>query len=120
VNTAASLEEIRTFIEDIYTNVIFVCLFDLAAEHVASVSLEGRIAGVAGAATAVIAASAGGASAEMPFVLPLTVFLSQPTLQYRATLVGVDTRSGPWRDWRLDLRGNVVEIGKAEFERVEP
>jgi hypothetical protein len=122
VNTPASLEEIRTFIEDIYTNVVFVCLFDLTAEHVERVSVEGHIVGVAGGAAAVIAANADHASAEMAFVLPLTAYLSQPTLQYRVTFVGAgsNARSGPWRDWRLDVRGNVVEIGKNEVEEREP
>lgn len=118
VDTPASLEEIRTFIEDIYTNVVFAFLFDLTAEHVQRVALEGRIVGIAGAAAAVIDASTNVSSGQMNFVLPLTVYLSQPTLQYRATFVAADgtARSGPWRDWRLDVRGNVVEIGKNELE----
>jgi hypothetical protein len=118
VNTPSSLEEIRTFIEDIYTNVVFVCLFDLSDEGVESVSIEGRIVGVPGTVTAVIAGAQNATSTELPFVLPLTVYLSQPTLQYRATftLAGGATRVRPWLDWRLDVRGNVVEMDKKELQ----
>jgi hypothetical protein len=117
-NAATSLEEVRTFIEDVFTNVVFVCTFDLATERIDRISIDGRIVGAVGDATALIAASANVASAEMDFVLPLTTYLAQPMLQYRTTTVGSDgaARSGGWRDWRLDVRGNVVEIGKEDLK----
>ncbi|MBL8529393.1 MAG: hypothetical protein JNL68_17045 [Burkholderiales bacterium] len=117
LDTVASLEEIRTFIEDVYTNVAFACPLDLTAERI-RLSLEGRIVGVPQTATVTLEGNT--ASAEMAFVLPLTVYLVQPTLQYRVSVVTADgaTKSGPWRDWRLDLRGNVIEIGKNELEEV--
>ena len=117
-NTGASLDEIRTFVEDIYTNVVFVSMFDLATERLQKVTVEGLIAGVAGAGAATLEQNA--PSGEMAFVQPLTAYLSQPTLQYRATFVAADgaARSGPWRDWRLDVRGNVIELGKDEIQEV--
>jgi hypothetical protein len=107
-----TLEEIRTFVEDLHTNVIFVSAFEMAAEQVHEITVEGRIDGAGDSKTASLKPDA--ISAEMPFVLPLTCFLSQPTLQYRVTFVGMDgnSRVGAWRDWRLDLQGNVIELKK--------
>lgn len=109
---AASLEEIRTFIEDIYTNVVFVCAFDMAGEGLQKLTVEGRLAGVPSDASLDLTPAT--ISGQMPFVLPLTAYLSQPTLQYRATATAANltVRSGQWRDWRLDVRGNVVELYK--------
>jgi hypothetical protein len=111
-NTGGSLEEIRTFVEDLHTNVVFVSTFDWASAGLQEVTVEGRIVGVDGTATAKLKGEA--PSAEMPFVLPLTSYLSQPTLQYRTTFLAADGngRTGEWRDWRLDLQGNVIELKK--------
>ena len=51
-------------------------------------------------------------SGEIGFVLPLTAYLGQPTLQYRTTGLSSDgsARTSAWRDWRLDLQGNVIEL----------
>ncbi len=111
-STGGSLEEIRTFVEDLHTNVVFVSAFDWASAGLEEATIEGRIAGVDGAATAKLNGNT--TSAEMQFVLPLTSYLSQPTLQYRATFLAADgnARTGEWRDWRLDLQGNVIELKK--------
>jgi hypothetical protein len=56
-------------------------------------------------------------SAEMRFVLPLTGYLVKPTLQYRVNSIAANgsAKTGPWRDWRLDLLGNVIELDKNEL-----
>lgn len=114
-DTPIGLEEIRTFIEDIFTNVVFVCVFDLAAAGLEKLIVEARIAGVAGDDTIVITPSV--MSGDMSFVLPLTAYLTQSTLQYRTTVTAANgiARTGPWRDWRLDVRGNIVELEKDEL-----
>jgi hypothetical protein len=107
---AGALDEIRTFIEDIYTNVIFLGSLDFAALRLAYVTIEARIIGVAGSATGTLTAA--DAVAEVKFVLPLTVYLAQPTLQFRLVPTTLDgtVATGPWRDWRLDTLGNVVAV----------
>ena len=110
VPTGGSLEEIRTFVEDLHTNAVFICAFDLAAEQVQKVTVEAQIAGVSGAGTVELLPDR--ISGEIGFVLPLTAYLGQPTLQYRTTALSADgsARTSQWRDWRLDLQGNVVEL----------
>ena len=108
--TGASLEEIRTFVEDLHTNVVFICGFDLAAEQIQKVTVEGQIAGASGASSVELVADK--SSGEIGFVLPLTAYLAHPTLRYRTTSLSNDgsARTSNWRDWRIDLQGNVIEL----------
>ena len=110
VSTGASLEEIRTFVEDLHTNAVFICGFDLTAEQLQKVMVEAQIAGASGAGTVELVPDK--SSGEIGFVLPLTAYLGQPTLQYRTTALSIDgsARTSAWRDWRLDLQGNVIEL----------
>jgi hypothetical protein len=110
VPTGGSLEEIRSFVEDLHTNAVFICGFDLATEQVRKITVEGQIDGVAGAGTVDLVPDR--TSGEIAFVLPLTSYLGQPTLKYRTTAAFADgsARTSQWRDWRLDLQGNVIEL----------
>ena len=110
VTGPATIDEVRTFIEDIYTNVVFVSTMDLAAAQLAALTVDARIVGVAG--TGSVGLDATVTSGQIGFVLPLTIYLTEPTLQYRVLAKGIDGTSsvGAWHDWRLDSQGNVVEI----------
>jgi hypothetical protein len=55
--------------------------------------------------------------AELKFVLPLTVYLVQPTLQFRLSTSDGRMTTG-WRDWRLDIQGNVIAVTAAMLEGV--
>lgn len=104
----ASFEEIRTYVEDIYVSVIFIANLDFAA--VDSLAIETTLVGVAGSVQAVLTSSA--PRAEVTLLLPLTSYLAQPTIRYaitRTPRTGMPV-TGPWRDWRLDTLGSVVEI----------
>ncbi len=76
-------------------------------------AIEARIVGTPGISTGALAAAA--PIVELKFVLPLTTYLAQPTLQFRLTpkTTGGSVTTGPWRDWRLDTLGNVVAIEAA-------
>jgi hypothetical protein len=106
----ASLDEVRTFIEDIYVDALFAASLDFAASGLAELSVAAGIAGTDQSLTATL--TAGAPSASVRFVLPLTAYLARPVLRYRvsgrrndATIV-----AGPWRDWPLASQGSVIDI----------
>jgi hypothetical protein len=105
-----TIDEVRTFVEDIYTNVAFKSTIDLAAAGLAGLTIEARVVGVAGVSS--VSLDAAVTAAEAGFVLPLTTYLAHPTLQYRVTTKGTDGSqgTGEWHNWQLDTQGNVVEI----------
>lgn len=107
---ASSLDEVRTFVEDIYLSVVFQASFDFTAAGLESLGIEARIAGVPGPLSARLTPAETGA--EMSFLLPLTTYLAQPTLQFALTRtpIGGAGSTGAWHDWRLDTLGAVVEL----------
>jgi hypothetical protein len=111
VGGPSSLDEVRTFIEDIYTNVVLMSGVDFAAQGISDITVQAAIVGLAGDAVGHLTPA--NAVAELRFVLPLTVYLAQPTLRFHAVATrttGAQT-TGPSRDWRLDTLGNVISIG---------
>src|SRR5262245_25965079 len=110
VPSTATLPEVRSFIEDIYTNVIFMSRVDLTAHKAARLTIDARIVGVEG--TRAVELTTAAPVGELNFVLPLTTYLEHPTVQFKASAVGTDgaITSGPWQDWRLDTLGNVIEV----------
>jgi hypothetical protein len=113
---AATLEELRTFVEDIYTTIVFVTSLDLAAHQLEHLVVDARMVGVPHTGAATLDARA--TSAEVAFVLPLTTYLAEPTLQYRVTARRQDASevSGAWHDWRIDVLGNVVTVDQSAFQ----
>jgi hypothetical protein len=108
--TAVTLEEIRSFVEDITTNVIFVDLMDRASHGIAELTLEARLKGVGGTRTIELEGDPPRGTAE--FVLPLTSYLAEHILEFQVTKVGVDTKSSKtaWLQWDLESAGNVVSL----------
>lgn len=113
---AATLEELRTFVEDIYTTIVFVTSLDLIAHQIDHLVVDARMVGVPHTGAATIDAKT--TSAEVAFVLPLTTYLAEPTLQYRVTAKKQDASevAGAWRDWRIDVLGNVVTVDQSAFQ----
>jgi hypothetical protein len=109
----ASFEEVRTYIEDIYVSVTFITAVDFAA--IESLELEVTIVGVDGSARAALTADA--PRAELTLLLPLTRYIDQPTLRFAITRHPSEGSpvTGPWRDWRLDTLGSVIEIKPSEL-----
>lgn len=114
---AASLEEVRTFVEDIYVTPVFQASFDFASQKLASVTVEARIARTPGSTTATLTPSQN--RAEVSLILPLTTYLAQPTLQFALTRTPTDGPqvTGAWHDWRLDTLGTVIEINNAFIQQ---
>lgn len=114
---AATLEEVRSFVEDIETNVIVIDLVNLANHDLRDFTVKARIKGVVGTRAVPLAAPSNGAAGagrvgEVKFTLPLTTFLEKHLLQLQVAKVALDGRkkTTPWIDWDLESRGNVVSI----------
>jgi hypothetical protein len=119
----ATLEEIRTFVEDIKTNVIFIDLVNFANHQLKDFTVKARMQGIAGTRSVPLAAPTGGAAGtgrvgQVEFTLPLTTFLDKHLLQFQVTKVPLTgkKKSTAWIDWDLETLGNVVSI---EWEMIK-
>lgn len=104
------LEEIRSFVEDIHTSIVFLDLINHANHGLRELQVEARLKDVPGLNTLRLTGDPPSATTE--FILPLTTFLASRTLQFRVTKTF--TASAPqvtrWLDWDLDRNGNVVSL----------
>jgi hypothetical protein len=107
---AATLSEIRSFVEDIHTNVAFVNLINYANHGLAALSLQARLRDVAGTQTIELQESAPVSAVD--FVLPLTTYLANPVLEFAVTRSMTDGTAATtaWQAWPLVDRGNVVSL----------
>jgi hypothetical protein len=108
--TGATLAEIRSFVEDIFTQVVFLNLLNFANHNLSSVALEARIVDLPEQYHAALNAT--DSVAEVQMVLPLTRYLAHPALQFQATLTRHDgsVQTTAWIVWPLNEKGNVVGI----------
>jgi hypothetical protein len=107
---AASLPEIRSFIEDIHTNVVFVNLVNYANNDLKKIEIKAQLKDVEGTYTVPI--SEAEPVAAVDFVLPLTTYLTNRILQFQVEKVNNSdqtTQTG-WLEWPLDIKGNVVSL----------
>ena len=107
---AATLTEIRSFVEDIHTNVAFVNLINYANHGLATLSLQARLRGVEGTQTLELLESA--PVDALDFVLPLTTYLANPVLEFAVTRTLTDGTAATtaFIEWPLVERGNVVSL----------
>lgn len=108
--SAATLAEIRSFIEDIHTNVVFVNLVNYGNHALKKLELRARLKAVEGTQSLQLSESEPVASVE--FVLPLTTYLASRVLEFQVTKVNTSDQAAttPWLEWPLDSRGNVVSL----------
>jgi len=121
-----TLTEIRSFVEEIETNVIFIDLVNFANHDLKTFTLKARIKGVPGTRSVPLAAPSAAAAAEatgdtpatgrvgeVGFTLPLTTFLDKHLLEFQVKKTFKSTgksKSTPWIKWDLETRGNVISI----------
>jgi len=107
---AATLTEIRSFVEDIHTNVVFVNLINYANHGLAQLSLQARLRDVEGTQTLSLVESE--PVDTLDFVLPLTSYLANPVLEFAVTRTMTDGSAftTAWLPWPLVDRGNVVSL----------
>lgn len=80
-----AITEIRSFVENIFQNVVFVNLINLANHNLTRLEITARIEGVEGTYKAQLSEAM--PTAEIELILPLTTYLEQHTLQYRVTKI---------------------------------
>lgn len=107
---AATLTEIRSFVEDVHTNIAFINLVNYANHGLAKLSLQARLRGVPGTQT--LALDENAPVDSLDFVLPLTTYLANPVLEFAVTKTSGDdtTATTDWLAWALAERGNVVSL----------
>ena len=105
---AATLEETRSFIEDIHTNVLFVDQINHANHALAGLDVKAQIKNVPG--TYNLAWREGG-TGEIDMLLPLTTYLSSRIVQYqvRKRFTSGVTADTPWLEHDL-AGGNVIGL----------
>jgi hypothetical protein len=107
---ASTIEEIRSFIEDIHTNVVFVDLINYQNHNLAKLEMQARLKNVPGVRDVEMQGTP--PQGEAQFVLPLTTYLSQRILQFRVKKI---LNSGQelwtsWIEWDLENAGNIVSL----------
>lgn len=105
-----ALEELRSFVEDLHTNVLFVELVNYANHDLAHLEIRARLRGLGEDRS--VPMTGVPRVGELSFTLPLTSYLQAHTLEFQVTRVQVSGESSQteWIEWDLETRGNVISI----------
>jgi hypothetical protein len=108
--SAATLTEIQSFVEDIFTEIAFINLINYANHGLSAITLQSRIKDVDGVYD--VATSEQQQVTVIQAVLPLTRYLAHPILEFQATLTEPDgtKKQTAWIPWPLETKGNVVGL----------
>lgn len=97
-----AIDEVRSFVEDIYSNLIFINLLNFANHNLIRLDVEACVQGVEGCHTTQL-------TEEMPvadirIVLPLTRYLERHKLEFRVAKIFSDREAemSDWMQWDLD------------------
>jgi hypothetical protein len=106
----ATVEEVRSFIEDIDTNVVFLNLISFENHGLARLEIVARLQGVPGEDKVQLTDEV--RVAEAHFVLPLTTYLERHVLEFQVTkqFTAGDPAATAWRTWDLATKGSVVSL----------
>ena len=109
-SSATTLAEIRSFVEDIYTQVAFINLINFDNHNLAGIAVAARVEQLPETYSTTLGATDSVQVVQM--VLPLTRYLSHPVLQFQASVTRRDhsVQQTSWIDWPLENKGNVVGI----------
>jgi len=101
------IEEIRSFVENIYSNFIFISLVNFTNHNLQRLDVEARVQGMPDRYIAQL--TPGMPVADIPIVLPLTTYLEQRVLKFRVTKIFDNNRSDltDWMQWDLEAAGPV-------------
>jgi hypothetical protein len=107
---AATLPEIRSFVEDIRANLVFINQVNFANHALKQLEVVARIKDVPGDGR--VSLSETDPVASLDFLLPLTTYLAHPTLQYQTVLTSATNQvsRSAWKDWELARLGNVIGL----------
>jgi hypothetical protein len=111
-----AIEETRSFVDEVETNVLFLSLVALANHGLVRLDVDARIRGVVDSRSAQLTDAA--TTAELRFVLPLTTYLTGRVLEYRLTPRSLDgtSTSGAWITWDLAAAGNVISLSWTDVQ----
>ncbi|MCE7980282.1 MAG: hypothetical protein DYG89_03755 [Caldilinea sp. CFX5] len=106
----ATLAEVRSFVEDIHTNVVFLNLINYANHGLKTLAIVAQIKGVNDVYPAPISETQPIAAVDI--TLPLTTYLTNRVLQFQVTKTTTSDQVSvtPWLEWPLDTHGNVVSL----------
>ncbi len=101
------IEEIRSFVEHIFSNFIFINLLNLPRHNLLRLDVEARVQGIDQRYTAQLTAAM--PIADIEVVLPLTTYLEKRVLEFRVTKVfnNGTAETTHWIQWDLDAAGPV-------------
>jgi hypothetical protein len=104
---STTLTEVRSFIENIHTNVVFLDLIDHAQHGIQTLQVQTRMDNVDGIYSVPWTAGVG----NVDILLPLTTQLDRRLLHFQVlkTLTSGQVSSTPWLDWDLAI-GNVISL----------
>lgn len=109
-DAAATIEEIRSFIEDIHTNVVFLDLINYKNHNLTKLEVQAQLKDVAGVRD--VEMQGVPPQGEVQFILPLTTYLSHRILQFRVKkfLDSGQVQTTPWIEWDLEEAGSIVSL----------
>ncbi|MCU7549899.1 hypothetical protein OCK74_12275 [Chitinophagaceae bacterium LB-8] len=102
-----AIEEVRSFVEEIYRNVVFINLLNFSNHQLLRLDVEARVQGVEGTYTGQLTEQA--RIFDIEIILPLTTYLERHTLEVRVTKLFSDraAETSDWFLWELDQSGPV-------------
>lgn len=97
-----AIEEIRSFVEDIHSNIIFINLLNMAQHNLIRLDVEARIQGINEQYRAQLTGDM--PVADIPVILPLTTYLENRTLEFRVIKIFSNKQAEmtEWMVWDLD------------------
>lgn len=107
----AELPEIRSYVEDIRMNVVFLDLVDHPSRGVTRLDVTAQLAGAGDPQP--VAMSGDPAVGSAVFVLPLTTYLGARQVRYRVSVTGTDgtTRPSDWLQHDVASGGSLIALG---------
>jgi subtilisin family serine protease len=113
------LEEIRSFMEDIHTNVIFVDLINYGDYGLSRLELQARVEGLDH--TYGVPMTGNPPVGEIKVALPITMFLEKRIVQFQVTKIFTsgEVAVTPWLSWDMQKYGNVVSVTWKLIEQSE-
>jgi hypothetical protein len=106
----SALAEIRTYVEDIRMNVVFLDLIDHGSRAVARVDVSAQVLG--SGEPQHVAMSGTPALGSAMFVLPLTTYLGARVISYQAAVTGTDggVQTSPWVTHDVAADGSLINL----------
>jgi len=97
-----AIEEVRSFVEDIYSNLIFINLLNFSNYNLLRLNVEARLQGLDSLYTAQLTEEL--PVVDIPVVLPLTTYLEKHVLDFRVIKIFNDRKAEmtDWIQWDLD------------------